>query len=167
MSLRNAMLLSTLIATVPALALAADATFPPPIQKVAKPVFQDDVGPANPGQPASQAAADNIIRKVEIICEPTSNVVNTVNVKLWTMIVLDYTFKKLPNGPTTSFAAGSLATSRKFALPAGAYQLSYKQPAYPTIGIYNKNITVPSYQVINGSCKFLKDLPATATSPAN
>jgi hypothetical protein len=161
------MLLSTLIAATPGLALAADATFPPPIQKVAKPVFQDDIDPVNPGQPAGQAAADNIIRKVEIICEPTSNAVNTVNVKLWNMIVLDYTFKKLPNGPTTAFAASGLPTSRKFALPAGVYQLSYKQPTYPAVGIYNKNITVPPYQVINGSCKFLKDLPSTATSPVN
>lgn len=101
-------------------------------------------------------AAQAQIAGVDNICEIDANgVVNTVKVRLMSLALLDYTFKKIPGGQQYIYPAGQLTSApRKFALPAGSYTFTYKHPNSPPVGTFHKTVVVKPYSVVGGDCVF-------------
>ncbi len=104
-------------------------------------------------QGAAEAAQVDMVAAADNICEVSNGQVDTVRVRLLSPIVLEYYFERLPGGPVQTFpAVASMATIRKFPLAPGSYRLTYKQPAYPTVGAHTQTVVVRSYRLINGNC---------------
>ncbi len=101
------------------------------------------------------AAAAGYVSNVTNICVVTPVDVKTVNVGLVGNDLFEYSFQTLPSGPVHIFVSATMFSSRKFALPAGAYKLTYKQPSNPMVFVYNQNVVVKPYQVAAGRCVFL------------
>jgi hypothetical protein len=105
---------------------------------------------------AGAAFADSPVTGVQNICEVSGGGVNTVFVHVLGSLLLDYTFKTLPAGQTYVFPATIPAQDRKFALPAGTYQLSVKMPNTTPVASYGPSIVVRPFQVVGGACVFPK-----------
>lgn len=100
-------------------------------------------------------ASAQVITQVKPICEVTPHGVETVEVRLMSYLMLEYAFKRLPNGPIHLFPATTLSVSRKFVLVAGSYQLSVKHPNSPAVSVYNQPVVVKPYQVSGTQCIYL------------
>jgi len=89
------------------------------------------------------------------ICETTGpSSANTVKVADIgsTVTYLTFSFQR-QGGSASLFPAltGAFVSSRKFALPAGSYTMSFSGASGPTI-TYPQTIVVPAYQIRNGVC---------------
>lgn len=98
------------------------------------------------------------VAQVKSICQVTPHGVDTVEVRLTSHDLLEYAFKRLPNGPIQVFPATTLGLTRKFVLVAGSYQLSVKRPSSPAVAVHNQPVVVKPYQVIGTKCVQLNPL---------
>lgn len=82
-----------------------------------------------------------------------------------------YTFQTLPTGPTYVFPATAfvVGNSKKFLLPPGKYQISFKPPNPAPVQTYHTPLVVKPWQVVNGTCRFLNPLnkAAKVQAPVN
>lgn len=95
---------------------------------------------------------------VENICEIAGAGVNTVNVKLISPGLFEYSFRRTSDGQITNFAATTAAWNRKFTLPPGSYKLSFKHPNTTPIGTWSNTVLVRDYRVVNGRCVLISPL---------
>ncbi len=104
--------------------------------------------------PYAGVAAANPSNVVNI-CEVTPDGVKTVHVQLLGSGAFVYSFQTLPSGPVYIFVA-AIFSIHKFALPAGAYKLTFKDLNNSSVGIlWPHNVVVKPYQVVGGVCAFL------------
>lgn len=104
------------------------------------------------------SSANAAVATVQPICEPGPGGVNTVNVRLTSYDLLEYSFRRLPSGPILVFSPGVVANSAKFALAAGTYRLTYRNPSFSGVAAYPTDVEVKPYKVVNGACAVLRPI---------
>ncbi|MDP1632747.1 MAG: hypothetical protein Q8L66_15130 [Caulobacter sp.] len=95
------------------------------------------------------------VTTVTNVCDSATGA-NTVRVVTLSLNTLEYSFRKLPNGPVTVFPGivnpTSTSSTRLFALPAGTYRLTYRMPTAAPIGTWAPDVVVQPYEIIRGVC---------------
>ena len=82
---------------------------------------------------------------------------NTVEVQtLSSGHIFEYTFQRLPNGPSFIFAGivntPPNSSTRRFVLPNGTYRLTYRYPNTTPIGVWPQNVVIRPHHMVGGAC---------------
>lgn len=112
---------------------------------------------------AAAGGASAQIIAVDNICEPAGGQVNTVNVRLMSPGLFEYSFRRVADGQVTVFSATTAAWNRKFALPPGSYKLTFKHPNTVPVGTWANTILVKDYRLAGGACVFVSPLDKART----
>ena len=107
---------------------------------------------------ATGGGANAQLIAVDNICEPAGGQVNTVNVRLMSLGLFEYSFRRVSDGQVTVFAATTAAWNRKFALAPGSYKLSFKHPNSTPVGTWANTVLVRDYRLVGGTCVLVSPL---------
>ena len=81
---------------------------------------------------------------------------NTVEVVTLSLNTYEYTFQRLPSGPSYVFAGIANPTSinrtRQFVVPSGSYRLTYRLPNSTPVGVYGQNVIIRPHHMVGGAC---------------
>jgi len=81
---------------------------------------------------------------------------NTVEIVTLSLNTYEYTFQRLPSGPSYIFAGIVNPTSinriRQFVVPSGTYRLTYRLPNSTPVGVYGQNVVILPHNMVGGAC---------------